>query len=282
MSWHHSPPEVTRLAGGVMSATWAVDTAAGTFVARLVSPTERGCLEAGLAAVEHLRSRGIDAGVPVRTLAGALTADTEIGVLALLRVLPGRALQGDDPLDQQWWGDLLGAAHRALDGLHHTGPLRWPWLRPDAAHLAVQPWLRPAVAEAVAATTRLTVTDRLSFGVLHGDPAPGGFRVDPATGRTGLVGWGRTATGPLVYDLATAVAYAGGPDRAGELIDGFTAAGAVAREEIEAALPVLLRFRFAVQADWFARRLATADLTGLDDAGELLSGLHQARAALGG
>lgn len=280
MSWHHTPEEVTKVPGGVMSVTWAVGTAGGDFVARLVSPADRGYLEAGLVAAEHLRSHGVDAGEPVRTLAGALTEETGIGVLALLRVPAGRALNGADPLDQQWWGDRLGAAHRALDGFHHPGLLRWPWLRADLGHLGVEPWVRPAVADAIAVTTRLTVTDRLTFGVLHGDPAPGGFRVDPDTGRTGLLGWGRSATGPLVYDLATAVAYAGGPDRAGDLIDGYAAAAVVSRDEIDAALPVMLRLRWAVQAEWFARRIAADDLTGVDDAADIVTGLHRARDAL--
>ena len=80
--------------------------------------------------------------------------------------------------------------------------------------------------------------------------------VDGRTGRTGLIDWGPCGTGPLVYDLAAAVAYAGGPGSAGDLIDAYVATGVVGRDEVDAALPVLLRFRWAVQADWYARRLA--------------------------
>jgi len=55
----------------------------------------------------------------------------------------------------------------------------------------------------------------------------------------------------------------------------YLAAGPVHPDELEAALPVLLRVRWAVQADRSARRLATDTCT--DGAGEVL---RRARAAL--
>ncbi|HEU4348986.1 MAG TPA: serine kinase, partial [Actinoplanes sp.] len=83
---------------------------------------------------------------------------------------------------------------------------------------------------------------------------------------------GASGTGPLIYDVAAAVAYAGGMDASAELLDGYLAAGPVQRDEMDAALPVLLRFRWAVQADWSARRLAS--VPGAEAA------LRAARAAL--
>jgi Ser/Thr protein kinase RdoA (MazF antagonist) len=260
--WHLVPDDVAALPAGLMSRAWSVTTGEGRFVARLVDHIARQPLEAGLAAAEHLHGRGIEIGLPLRTLGGSLTAETPVGTLSVLRGVPGRALDGGDPIDQQWWGDRLGAAHRALVGFDHPGLRRWNWLHPEAAHLAVEPWLRPAVADAVAAMTRLTVTDRLTYGVLHGDPAPDNFLLDADTGRAGLIDWGACGTGPLVYDVAAAVGYAGGPGSAGELLDGYLAAGPMQRDEVEAALPVLLRFRLAVQADWFARRLSATPVTG--------------------
>lgn len=279
MDWHHSVGELRPLAAGLTSSMWQLSTGTGEFVVQVGDPGDRPQLEAGLAALEQLRSQGLQAGRPVRTVAGALTAEGDAGPVAVLRPVPGRPLVGADPLDQHWWGDLLGAAHRALDGFSHPGLLRWPWLRAEAAHLDVEPWVRTAVAEAVAAMTRLTVTDRLTFGVLHGDPAPARFLIDIDTGRTGLVGWGPSVTGPLVYDLAAAVLYAGGPAGAGELVDGYTAAAPVSRDEVDAALPVLLRFRWAVHADRYARRLARAAArpeSGAPSALDLAA-LHRAR-----
>ncbi|HEY0002223.1 MAG TPA: phosphotransferase [Actinoplanes sp.] len=251
--WHLVPLEITALPEAVMSRGWEVSAGPDRYVVRLSETSTRLPVEAGLAAAEHLRGREILAGEPVRTLGGGLTVQLAAGALAVLRRVPGRGLEGGDPVDQQWWGDRLGAVHEALQGFHHPGLRPWRLPDPDAAHLAVEPWLRDAVAEAVTATTRLTVTDRLTYGVLHGDPAPAGFVVDPSTGRAGLLDCGASGLGPLAYDVAAAIVYAGGPAHATELIDGYLAAGPVDADELHAALPVLLRLRWAVLADRAAR-----------------------------
>ncbi|HWG99219.1 MAG TPA: phosphotransferase [Pilimelia sp.] len=277
--WLRTPDELTPLGAGETARTWAVLAGGQRFVAKLVAGRDRANVEAGLSAAEQLRTRDIEAGAPVRTADGALSVALDSGLLVLLRHVPGRPLDPADPLDQQWWGDLLGRVHRALDGFSHPGLRRWHWLRPDAAHLDLEPWLRPAVADAVAALAKLAVTDQLTYGVLHGEPVAEALRMDHDTGRTGLIEWGAAATGPLVYDLAAAVAAAGGPDRAAELLDGYAAAGPVPREEIDSALPVLLRFRYAERADRIARRLAAGD--GADAEADRAA-LAAARAALAG
>jgi len=255
--WHLTPTEITDLDGRLMSRAWEVVAGDTRYLVRFADAAVRQPIEAGLAAAEHLAGWGVAVGTPVRTLAGGLTGSASGGALAVLRRVPGRPLAGGDPVDQQWWGDRLGVVHRTLQHFHHPGLRPWNTLSPDGHHLDVEPWLRPAIADAVTAATRLTVTDRLTYGVLHGDPSPGDFVVDADTGRTGLLDCGASATGPLVYDVAAAVTYAGSPEAADEFLDGYLAAGPVHRDELDAALPVLLRFRFAVQADWSARRLAS-------------------------
>ncbi|RZU52896.1 homoserine kinase type II [Krasilnikovia cinnamomea] len=281
-NWHLVPTAITNRRGGILSRSWDVTVGHARYVARLVRPAERPALEAGLAAAGRLRACGIAAGESVRTLGGALTVAISVGALAVLRRVPGRALAGADPVDQQWWGDRLGAVHRALQGYVHPGLGRWNLLDADAAHLSGEPWLRLAVTEAVTAATRLTVTDRLTYGVLHRDPAPEEFVVDPDTGRAGVLDGGASGTGPLVYDVAAAVAYAGGTDAAAELVDGYLAAAPVHSDELDATLPVLLRFRWAAQADWSARRLA--ECAQAPAAAECRAGageaLDRARAAL--
>lgn len=251
--WHLVPSEITALPETLLSYGWEVTAGPDRYVARLGEPAFRQPMEAGLVAAEHLRGRRIEAGEPVRTLGGGLTVETPEGALAVLRRVPGRRLEGADPVDQQWWGDRLGAVHRALQGFQHPGLRPWQLLDPEAAHLAVEPWLRGAVTDAVAAAVRLTITDRLTYGVLHGDPAPGAFVVDPGTGRVGLLDCGASGLGPLVYDVAAAVVYAGGLSHAGDLLDAYLAAGPVSADELHSALPVLLRLRWAVQADRAAR-----------------------------
>jgi homoserine kinase type II len=275
--WHVAAVELTRLPGGLLSAAWEVTAVDERYLARVTSAA-RPAVEAGLAAAEHLRARGIAAGQPVRTLGGALTLELPGGTLSVLRRVPGRTLRGADPVDQQWWGDRLGAVHRALQGFTHPGLRKWNHLDPDAPHLEGQPWLRAAVTAAVTAATRLTVTDRLTYGVLHGDPAPEDFVVDPATGRAGVLDCGASGAGPLVLDVAAAVVYAGGIDAAAEFLDGYLAAGPVGPDELDAALPVLLRFRWAEQADWSARRLIRCELP--DCRAHADEALRRARAAL--
>jgi Ser/Thr protein kinase RdoA (MazF antagonist) len=270
--WHLLPSELIELPATLMSRGWEFSADGGRHVARLTELSARQPLEAGLAAAVHLRNLRIDAGIPVRTLGGALTVVTPHGALAVLRRIPGRRLDGRDPVDQQWWGERLGAVHRALQGFRHPGLRPWQLLEPDAAHLDAEPWLRAAVADAVAATTRLTVTDRLTYGVLHGDPAPEMFLLDHATGRSGLLYCGASGTGPLVYDVAAAVVYAGGPERAGEFLDGYRAAGPVGADELDAALPVLLRLRWAVQGDRAARLGCPAALDAAREALESTPG----------
>ena len=275
--WHLAVTRIAPRPGGVLSRAWDVDAGPARYLCRQADLGDRAALEAALAAAEQLsdqRDDRIEVGGPVRTLAGGLTAVTPAGVLAVSSRVPGRPLAAGDPVDQQFWGDRLGVLHRALHTVRHPGLRPCTVLDPYAPHLTAEPWLRPAVTGAISATTRLTVTDRLTYGVLHGDPAAADFVVDPASGRAGVLDCGISGTGPLAYDVAAAVAYAGGPEHAAELLDGYRAAGPVPADELHAALPVLLRFRWAVQADRAARRLTT------DCAPEAADALRRARAAL--
>lgn len=276
-SWCLNAVSCAPLMSGMNSLAWLIELDGRRCVAKAVPAAERRPFEAGLAAAEHLSRSGIAAGRPVRAADGALSVRTDHSTVALLEFVPGRPLVHDDPLDQHWWGDALGAAHRTLAGFAHTGLTRFHWIRPDAEHLGVEAWVRPAVAAAVAAMAKLSVTDQLSYGTVHGDPAPGAFLFDLDTGHTGVIDWGSAFTGPLVYDIASAVMYAGGPAAAGDLIDAYLSASPVTREEVEAALPTLLRFRYAVQADYFAHRLWADDRRGVCSPADNLQGLHDAR-----
>ena len=132
-----------------------------------------------------------------------------------------------------------------------------------------------AAIDAVAA-----IAGDLTFGTLHGDPAPEAFRYDPASGRTGLIDWSAVTRGPLLYDVASAVMYLGGPASASRLLSAYAASGLVSATELNEHLSTRLRFRWAVQADYFARRMAEADTTGVDSLGENDKGLADARRAL--
>jgi Ser/Thr protein kinase RdoA (MazF antagonist) len=279
-NWHRVVGECTPLSGCVNTGAWLVVEGANRYVAKVVPIRARAQFEAGLAAAEQLTAAGMAAGAPVRAASGARTVALNGEVLGVTQHVPGRALDREDPQDRHRWGATLAAAHRALAGFSHAGLGRFHQVRPDAAYLSIEPWIRPAVSAAVEALTKLSVTDLLSYGVLHGDPHPGAFRYEEAARRTGLVDWGSIGTGPLMYDVASAVMYAGGPHCAGELLDGYLRLGSAPADEVAVALPTMLRFRWAVQADYFARRIRADDRNGLADPEANWVGLHNARDAL--
>ncbi len=115
----------------------------------------------------------------------------------------------------------------------------------------------------------------MTYGLLHSDPAPDAFRPGG-----GIIDWAIALHGPLLYDLASAVMYAGGPAAARELVASYLDRGPMSAAEVDAGLIPMLRFRWAVQADYFARRIAVRDLTGIaGDAGNE-KGLEDACRAL--
>jgi homoserine kinase type II len=276
-TWHCVVDDCVALPGGVTTTGWAVTVGGRQYLVKSVPAVRRAQFEAGLAAAEHLVSQHAPAATAVRAVDGGLTGPCAGDVVALLRQVPGRPLDGADPVDQQWWGDALGAAHRRLSAFRHPGMARFQSVRAEVTHLDSADPVRPVVTAAVAAMRKLCVTDQLTYGVLHGDPAPSAFRLDPLTGRLGLAEWGPVVTGPLLYDVASAVVHAGGTGAAADLIDGYLAAGPVPRDELEAALPTMLMFRWAVLVDHFAARLSTRP-DGEDDRRRLAA----ARDALAG
>ncbi|HEX8346334.1 MAG TPA: phosphotransferase [Actinoplanes sp.] len=263
--------------GGMNSATWFVSEGAERWVAKAVVPASRRSFTAGLTVAAALDDAGIPAGKPVATRLGDVVADVDGIPLALLTWVPGEELSGTDPGDQSLIGVTLARAHRSLRDLSVPSAERFHWVDPQREHLSIRPWVREAVVAAVTAYDHLDPRT-LSWGLLHTDPAPEAFRFDRARGACGLIDWGTAMTGPLMYDLASAVMYAGGPDRAGSLIGSYLEQEVVPRAEVERAMSVMLRFRWAVQADYFARRIATDDLTGIDSAAGNEEGLAHAYA----
>jgi homoserine kinase type II len=68
--------------------------------------------------------------------------------------------------------------------------------------------------------------------------------------------------------------------RGGELVEAYLREGALTRSEVERGLSPMLRFRWAVQADYFARRIVEDDLTGISGPQENEKGLDDARRRL--
>jgi homoserine kinase type II len=244
------------------SSTWAVDAGADRFVLKIAAASD----EPGLLAATCLESRGIPTGAPVRL------AQRDGRLVALLRYVDGTPLVARDAAIV---GATLGRVHVAVrDCPTPSGMDIWPWgwLVPDVIRDAA---LRHAAAAAI--RRALDVAPGLTHGILHGDPAPEAFLAGPGGhDDVALIDWGAASHGPLLYDLASAVMYAG-PD----VIAGYRETGPLGPDEL-VHLDAFRAFRWAVQAVYFSRRLAANDLTGINDPSENEKGLEDARAGLRG
>ena len=279
--WGLTSARLTAHDGGMNSQTWFVDAEDARYVAKAVPIARRASFDAGLAAATIVEAAGIPAGAPLPSIRGATSVAVEGSALALLRFVAGSALDGESVEDRELIGTTLGRIHRALVGHDLPGAAPFPWLDPDAAHLTIRPWIRPAI-DAAMTTWHAIPPESLTWAPLHTDPAPEAFRFDPGTGTCGLIDWDLGVVAPLLYDLASAEMYVGGPPSSKPLIPAYLATGALAPDEVERGLPALVQHRWAVQADYFARRIATDDLTGIVDRLENEQGLEDARRSLVG
>ncbi|ONK11454.1 phosphotransferase [Streptomyces sp. MP131-18] len=285
--WHLRGADVTPLPGGMNSATWDVRRGTVRRVAKAVpcGGAAEEQFRRGLRLAARVEAAGIPAGAPVPTARGRLTAVTGGHVLALLSRVEGRELDGADESDTVHLGTTLARVHRVLG----TGPVEPATARAsfdlsadgwDAA-FAARPWILPAVTE-VAERLRRLRPETLTWGPSHGDPAPEHFRLGPATGRCGLIDWGAAGFRPRLYDVATAVLDAGGPDRARPLLRAYLHHDALPPGEAERALLPLLDFRYAINAVYYADHLARGRTDDAGDAAHAEAELARARAWLSG
>lgn len=257
--------------GGMNSASWWVDVdGERRLVAKSVPADARFDFVGGLTVAAHVQAAGIPAGAPVRTRSGTTVATIEGRPIALLEYVVGDELTGDDA---ELIGSVLGRVHLALRDARIDGIRTMRAIDLDAPFLSVRDWIRPAIAAAIADVDLSAFTT----GLLHNDPAPGAFRRDPGTGAVGLIDWSVANSGPLLYDVASAVMYAGDG-----LVEAYLRTGALTDGEVAAGLSTMLRYRGAIQAMYFAWRTANNDLTGIDDASGNEKGLADARAMLAG
>jgi len=278
--WNLHNTEVTVHDGGMNSSTWWVTFDDRRWVAKSVPADARSSFEGGLAVATRLQRAGIATGAPVPTLDGRSVTTIAGQPFALLEHVPGDGLT---EADQTAIGTVLGRVHLAL--LEDLGNAeRFHWVDAHAPHLDVRDWVRPAVTAALADLDALDAAT-LTWGMLHTDPAPEAF-LRATDGSIGLIDWSVAMYGPLLYDLASAVMYVGGISCGHALVEAYLGVeadlgvGALDRAEVERGLATMLRFRWAVQADYFARRLTANDLTGIDDATGNEKGLTDARRAL--
>ncbi|MGN6792884.1 MAG: phosphotransferase enzyme family protein [Streptosporangiaceae bacterium] len=279
--WNVSDVRVTVHHGGMGSATWIVNHGDAKRVAKLVALHAGSQFAHALELASQLERSGIPAGAPVPAMDGSLAVDVGTGWLALLGWVPGDPLTGRSGPERELIGNTLGTVHRTLTTCSADGANRFHWVDPGASYLHLRPWLRPAISAALDALEAAN-TGSMTWGLLHADPAPDAFRLDPETRRCGVIDWSYFLYGPLLYDLASAVMYVGGAANAGDLVDAYLRRGLMDAAEIDAGLGSMLRFRWAVQANYFAWRIAENDLTGVSGPLDNENGLEDARRALAG
>lgn len=277
--WGYSDARLEAHDRGMNSRTWFVDADGRRYVAKAVPADAHRRFVSGLAVASLVQAAGIPAGAATPTLDGQSFVRLDGHTLALLSFVNGSPLTGSAESEQRVIGATLARAHRAVIGQNVPEADRFHWIDASAEHLGVREWIRPAVIAALAMWDSIP-PETLTWGPVHTDPAPEAFLLDAATGECGLIDWDSGMVGPLMYDVASAVMYVGGPKEARPLIDAYLEDGVLHRSEVERTLEPMLRLRWAVQADYFARRISANDLTGIDGPHENERGLEDARIAL--
>jgi Ser/Thr protein kinase RdoA (MazF antagonist) len=277
--WGMTDPLVTPHDGGMNSQTWFVTDGSGRWVAKAVPRAAHRRFVGGLAVAVHAASSGIPVGRPRPTLAGRPFTFIDGVPLALLGFVEGQGIDGRSAAEQRTMGRTLARVHLALIGAEVPEVDRFHWLDLSAPHLGIRPWVRPAVEGALAAWEGIPPRS-LTWSLLHTDPAPEAFRWDTNAGVCGLIDWDTGMFGPLMYDVASAVMYLGGPQQAGPFVSAYLGEGVIDSSELERSMAAMSRLRWAVQADYFARRIASDDLTGIDGPADNETGLEDARRGL--
>ena len=278
--WGLRVERVEVLEGGMNSRVWLVIADGVQLVVKSVDQADDG-FERGLELAARLDSAGLTTGAPIPSLRGRLVEPADDRLIALLQYVEGIPLVGG-PEDQDEHR-LIGTT---LARVHEIAPARpvdlekWLKIVTDLdEYLDYEPWIRPAVGDALAGVRELASQRELSWAGLHGDPAPEAFLRQP-DGEIALIDWGGAIVpGPTLYDVASAVMYLGTPDH---VVPAYLAERPQAADEFDAGLTTFLNLRYAVQAAYFAWRCTTDVQTGLTTADGNTKGLSDARQSLVG
>ncbi|GAA1580724.1 hypothetical protein GCM10009804_41660 [Kribbella hippodromi] len=273
--WELKAARLEVLTGGMNSATWLASAVGDEWRVVLKSvPAANASFEPGLELAVRLDDAGVMTGRPRPSKGGRLVERIDDRQVAVLEYIDGEEL-GKTAEDRTAIGDLLGRVHTIASV--GPGDLR-DWLRglmPFGEYLDLESWIRPAVEDAVA---RVTALDEVSWAWLHGDAAREAFRRQ-ADGSVGLIDWGSALRGPILYDVASAVMYADGSPE--HVVPAYVRQRPHLADELAQSLDAFLHVRWAVQAGYFAWRIANNLLTGISDAEENRKGLADARRAFG-
>jgi homoserine kinase type II len=268
--WGLTAEHVEILTGGMGSETWLAAGDGWRVVVKSVDSVDTA-FAPGLELAVRLDDAGIVTGRPRPSTAGQLVERVGERLVGVLEFVEGVPLTGADAAAV---GETLARVHGvtgyAAGDLHEWLHL----LRQFDPWLDLEEWIRPAVEGAMDGVRRL---GSLSWAWLHGDPAPEAFLRRP-DGTIALIDWGAAMHGPVLYDVASAVMYAGSPDH---VVPTYLNLQSELAEEVKAGLDVFLEVRWAVQAGYFAWRCSNDVRTGIADPAENRKGLTDARHAFG-
>ncbi|MCH2135601.1 MAG: aminotransferase class III-fold pyridoxal phosphate-dependent enzyme [Phycisphaerales bacterium] len=229
-----------------------------------VDPDLEEAFASALAAV------GIAVPVSRMSLEGVRVIETPLGQARVQELLPGTSWQeaGDTPALLEAIGTLIARAHEATADFEHVHMHRThAWDLAQAGqhrghvHLVSDRTVRQAAHRALHLHAALDCAG-CPTGMLHGDVNDENVLVDGEV-ITGLLDMGDALHGPLVCDLAIAVAYAlqhAGTDLAlaANLVQAYDAIRPLSETE-QQCLPVLVAARLATSAVMAARQRAVGD-----------------------
>ena len=257
--WNLVADSIEVLEGGMNSQTWLVVADGVKMVAKAVDRSDTG-FGRGLELAARLDRNGLTTGAPLPSVNGRLAEPWGSQHLAVLKFVDGTPLTGT-PEDQAAMGTTLARVHA---GSREPPGVLEKWfglITQFDAHLDLEPWIRPAVEDALNGVRAFATRHELTWAGLHADPAPEAF-LRQTSGEIALIDWGGWMLGPELYDLASAVMYAGEEQH---VVHAYLAK----RPALPAgAVPAFLRFRYAVQAAYFAWRISTDVQTGVTPGNE--------------
>jgi homoserine kinase type II len=271
--WGLSVKSTEAVHGGMNSVTAVLEAQTRRVVAKWVPQSGVPDLIRGAEVALAMSSHGIRAGRPIRAVDGRLAAPLLDGAVVILEEVSGEPLGGGDT-DLWQWGQTLGRVHSVATWLQ-SGEF-FPWLREHGTDPAREGWVQRVVEEVLSEYDELPP---ITWAQLHTDPEPEAFRRDER-GDIGVIDWAGSVPGPVLYDLASALMYAGSDGAASRVLAGYESVGVLPELELRAHLATFKRFRAAVQAVYFSKRLHDADLTGITGQAENRQGLRDARALL--
>jgi phosphotransferase family enzyme len=191
--WNLAADRVEVLQGGMNSQTWLVVADGVTVVAKAVDRSNTGFVP-GLELAARLDRNGLATGAPLPSLDGRLAEPWGSLQLAVLKFVDGTALTRT-PQDQAAIGTTLARVHEI--SREPAGDLeKWFGLITQFdAHLDLEPWIRPAVENALNGVRAVAARQQLTWAGLHADPSPDAF-LRQASGEIALIDWGGWMLGP--------------------------------------------------------------------------------------